>query len=119
MGHHITRVNPGLFLDKACINQSSAELKAEGIRNLGAFLKNSDSMLVFWSRDYFDRLWCVYELSLFIKLKGTRDLVIMPLKHAALGLVLSAVCVVYGAFRMALDSYAVAESGRRPSGAAS
>ena len=66
-GHHVTGKNPMFFLDKACINQTDPVLKEMGIKNIGGFLRRSNCMLVTWGSDYFSRLWCCYELSLYIK----------------------------------------------------
>ncbi|CAE8660090.1 unnamed protein product [Polarella glacialis] len=55
------------FLDCLCINQSDAELKQAGIDSIGACLRNSDSMLVLWAPEYFTRLWCCFELAVFME----------------------------------------------------
>jgi len=46
-----------LFLDIACIDQSSDAAKADGIAALGAVLDRSERMLVLCDRHYFSRLW--------------------------------------------------------------
>eukprot|EP00928_Gymnodinium_smaydae_P003632 TRINITY_DN11291_c0_g4_i2.p1 TRINITY_DN11291_c0_g4~~TRINITY_DN11291_c0_g4_i2.p1 ORF type:complete len:527 (+),score=47.93 TRINITY_DN11291_c0_g4_i2:44-1582(+) len=81
--HLITRKSPDLFLDKLCIHQTDPDRKVAGIRGLGAFLKRSENMLVLWGDDYFDRLWCGYELALYIRLHGTSAVQIMPIDYAA------------------------------------
>ncbi|CAE8585270.1 unnamed protein product [Polarella glacialis] len=55
------------FFDRLCINQGDAELKQAGIDSIGAYLRNSDSILVLWSPQYFLRLWCVFELAVFLE----------------------------------------------------
>ncbi|CAE8740629.1 unnamed protein product, partial [Polarella glacialis] len=55
------------FFDRLCINQSDAELKQAGIDSIGSYLRNSDSMLVLWSPEYFTRLWCCFELAVFLE----------------------------------------------------
>ncbi|CAE8633044.1 unnamed protein product [Polarella glacialis] len=55
------------FFDRLCINQSDAVLKQAGIDSVGACLRNSDSMLVLWAPEYFTRLWCVFELAVFLE----------------------------------------------------
>ncbi|CAE8605173.1 unnamed protein product [Polarella glacialis] len=55
------------FLDCLCINQGDAELKQAGIDSIGAYLRNSDSMLVLWAPEYFTRLWCCFELAVFME----------------------------------------------------
>ncbi|CAE8696477.1 unnamed protein product [Polarella glacialis] len=55
------------FFDRRCINQSDAVLKQAGIDSIGACLRNSDSMLVLWAPEYFTRLWCVFELAVFLE----------------------------------------------------
>ena len=45
-----------VFLDMACINQRDQGLKGEAIISMGAFLKQSDSMLVLWDPTWVTRL---------------------------------------------------------------
>ena len=47
-----------MFVDHICIDQASPESKAEGVLNMGAFLRMSRSMLVLWDSTYAERLWC-------------------------------------------------------------
>ena len=77
--HRISGTNPMFFLDKACINQTDPVLKELGIKNIGGFLRRSSSMLVICGRDYCSRLWCCYELSLYILLRGTENVRFVPL----------------------------------------
>eukprot|EP00929_Paragymnodinium_shiwhaense_P031176 TRINITY_DN17533_c0_g1_i1.p1 TRINITY_DN17533_c0_g1~~TRINITY_DN17533_c0_g1_i1.p1 ORF type:complete len:578 (-),score=39.22 TRINITY_DN17533_c0_g1_i1:246-1979(-) len=68
-----------VFLDKLCINQTDATLKADGVYGLAAFLRASDKFVVLWSPRYFARLWCAYELAVWSKLRGSEDVIIYPL----------------------------------------
>jgi hypothetical protein len=103
-GHLITRKKPDLFLDKVCIHQTDPDLKAAGIKSLGAFLSRSEKLLVLWGDDYFDRLWCSYELALYIRLHGTSAVQIMPIEYAAYLCVNGLVLVYAGFCYMFLDA---------------
>ncbi|KAF4704104.1 hypothetical protein FOZ63_030783, partial [Perkinsus olseni] len=59
-----------LFVDNCCIPQDDPVLKEVGIRSLGSYLIRSSSIIVMWSKCYFDRLWCVYELAAFLSLRA-------------------------------------------------
>lgn len=56
-----------LFFDKLCVHQADAELKAEGIRGIAAFVGRSKRMLLLWSPKYFTRLWCTLEVAALAK----------------------------------------------------
>lgn len=59
-----------LWLDKACIDQTSDETKAAGIELLDKYLMQAKRLLVLLSSEYLTRMWCVFELALFIKWRG-------------------------------------------------
>jgi hypothetical protein len=46
-----------LWVDKACIPQDNAEVKAQCIRSLERFIALSDNVVVLLSWSYFTRLW--------------------------------------------------------------
>ena len=71
------------FLDVACIRQDSDDARAQGIASLGALLDRSERMLVLLDKEYFTRLWCVFELAAFAKRAGMHRVEIVQL-HAAL-----------------------------------
>ena len=62
--------DPTLWLDKACIDQSSIE---RDLRALPIFLAGTRAMLVLATPHYGSRLWCVLELFVFLRVGGTRD----------------------------------------------
>ncbi|CAE7868990.1 hypothetical protein AK812_SmicGene27856 [Symbiodinium microadriaticum] len=59
-----------VFLDIACIHQTDEERRGEAIMSMGAFLKQSNSMLVLWDPTWVTRLWCVFEIAAFLHSHG-------------------------------------------------
>lgn len=76
----------GCFLDKLCIHQKDSNLKQEGIRSLGLFLRRSEKMFILWSPEYFSRLWCCFEVAAFDKAAQEekrdvkRDIILRPVQ---------------------------------------
>ena len=68
-----------LFLDRLCVQQQPAAAKAAGVRSMGAFLAHSDRMLVLWSEDYCQRLWCVTELGAYMRTHSLSQIEFVPL----------------------------------------
>ena len=66
-------------MDKLCIDQTDADTKMQGISELPAIVSSSEQMLVLLGETYFDRLWCSFELSIFVKLRGLDKLRLVPL----------------------------------------
>ena len=62
-----------VFLDRICITESDPQLKAEQILSLAGMLKRSREMLVLWDSSWSDRLWCLFELSAFLKSKADSE----------------------------------------------
>lgn len=54
------------FLDKCCIHQTDITKMQDGIAGLGRLILNPKRLAIFWDRSYFTRLWCVYELAIFL-----------------------------------------------------
>lgn len=68
-----------VFLDKTCIHQTDEARMREGIESLGAFVCQSEWLLVVYSDLYLQKLWTVYELCTYLCYHPARHLVIMPL----------------------------------------
>ncbi|CAE7466581.1 unnamed protein product [Symbiodinium sp. CCMP2592] len=70
-----------VFIDIACIPQADQDRKGEAILSMGAFLKQSASMLVLWDPSWVTRLWCIFEIAAFLHSRGPgckADLEIIP-----------------------------------------
>jgi hypothetical protein len=74
-----------VFLDKCCIHQTDEDMKRRGVEHVGSFVKQSRSMFIPFDDDYFERLWCAYELAAFVRYKKSdviHSLNFMPIKVA-------------------------------------
>lgn len=60
-----------VFLDRLCIAQHDPRLKEKGILGLSAFLDKSQNLTILWSKRYFTRLWCSYEVATFLRKEST------------------------------------------------
>ncbi|CAE6949748.1 unnamed protein product [Symbiodinium sp. CCMP2592] len=80
-GQHLTCGDwgPRFWLDRLCVDQTDETTKSEGIAGLPTIVANSFRMLVLWDKSYFERLWCNFELSIFVKSHGLQNLRLMPL----------------------------------------
>jgi len=68
------------WLDKLCIHQTHKETKTLGVTAMPAFVAIANQMVILWSEDYFERLWCCAEVATFTAVKGsTANLVFLPL----------------------------------------
>eukprot|EP00438_Fugacium_kawagutii_P018308 Skav212457 [mRNA] locus=scaffold385:161244:162818:+ [translate_table: standard] len=71
-----------VFLDRICISQTDNEMKAMAIFSLAGLLRKSDSMLILWDPTWTERLWCLFELSAFLKSSqdaAKRTLIVRPI----------------------------------------
>ncbi|CAK9033469.1 Uncharacterized protein SCF082_LOCUS20496 [Durusdinium trenchii] len=81
-----------VFFDMLCVNQHDEELKRKAISGLVSFLDSSKKLTIFWSKRYFSRLWCTYEISTFLRdPQMRRTILVMPVK-------LSVILVVFSIF---------------------
>mmetsp|Transcript_22681 Transcript_22681/g.65357 ORF Transcript_22681/g.65357 Transcript_22681/m.65357 type:complete len:578 (+) Transcript_22681:30-1763(+) len=85
LGHFLGSVTgsgePHVFLDKSCIHQTDEKLKRQGIDSLGAFLVNSQRMIILFSDTYFRKIWTVYELACFLCTKTVDKCVFLSVYH--------------------------------------
>ncbi|KAJ1617592.1 hypothetical protein T492DRAFT_1098658 [Pavlovales sp. CCMP2436] len=116
------------FVDKMCINQHDSDAKARGIDQIGRFLRNSEELLILWSPDYFMRLWCCFEVAVYLHFlrlgdnepgalqrqssaqtaQQQRKLEIVPLPLAKFGLLLAAIYTLGPlSFRLLMLAYDV------------
>ena len=87
-----SRLEPKVFLDKACIHQTDALLKEAGISSLGEFTFFSWSLVVLDSEDYLRRLWTVYELASFMIIRPRGRVVYLPVN---LSVFVSVTCAAF------------------------
>ncbi|CAE6940239.1 unnamed protein product, partial [Symbiodinium sp. CCMP2592] len=95
-----------VFLDKLCIAQHDENLKEKGVLGLAAFLNRSDELTILWSKNYFRRLWCSFELATFMKDSNKHAHIrLVPLKMGVLVALWSQVAVVAAALlHLSLDA---------------
>mmetsp|Transcript_10672 Transcript_10672/g.31820 ORF Transcript_10672/g.31820 Transcript_10672/m.31820 type:complete len:460 (+) Transcript_10672:95-1474(+) len=62
-----------LFVDKCCIDQRTPGARAVGLGSLAHILCRSHTFLLIYENDYFERLWCVYELAVFASTHGAGE----------------------------------------------
>ena len=70
---------PIVFLDWLCINQMDPLIRDEGIHSLGGFLAHSRELHILWSRPYFGRLWCIFEIAAFRSHRKDGKIIFFPL----------------------------------------
>eukprot|EP00440_Ansanella_granifera_P037359 gb/GFBE01040532.1/.p1 GENE.gb/GFBE01040532.1/~~gb/GFBE01040532.1/.p1 ORF type:complete len:557 (+),score=76.24 gb/GFBE01040532.1/:1-1671(+) len=74
-----------VFVDKLCIDQMDRAKKMKGIRQLAGFLVHSDRFVICWSRQYFTRLWCLFELAGWLhQNRSLQSVVFVPLSYGVI-----------------------------------
>ena len=94
------------FLDKACIVQDDLEQMKAGVAALHVFLRKSRRMVIFWSPEYFKRLWCTWEVAVYAKLTGSdfSRIILIPL---ALGPFMAVASMLAISFVMIFDLFRI------------
>ena len=70
-----------VFLDVACVDQVDPIKKVQGLMSMGAFLRASKSLVVFWDVSFVTRLWCLFEVAGFMhtqRLCASKTLEVCP-----------------------------------------
>jgi len=58
------------FMDAVCIHQADPEKKRQGIDAIAGFLSVSRQLRILWSPSYLSRLWCVFEIAAYRKVRS-------------------------------------------------
>ncbi len=58
-----------VFFDKFCVHQSNCTLNTCGIGRLPLFLMKSKKLMCLFDEEWTTRLWCVWELAVYLKLR--------------------------------------------------
>jgi hypothetical protein len=61
------------FLDRCCIEQAESTEKREGIAKIPSILSRTTNLAVLLSDNYFQRLWCVYEVAVYRSCSPTKS----------------------------------------------
>ena len=81
------------FIDRCCIDQENPVEKSRGIHDIPSFLDQSDRLVILLSEEYFDRLWCCYELAVFrssrFENNPNRAVVFIPLKFVSITILMT------------------------------
>ena len=77
----------GSWLWQVCIHQTDAKKKAAGIQAIDQFIHRSSTMLILYNEDYFERLWCCFELA--ARASENAHIVMLPLWRAPLVLAIA------------------------------
>jgi len=85
------------FLDRCCIEQDDHETKVKELRLIPQILKKSNKLIVLLNENYFDRLWCCYEIAVFSTSTSVRDTdpVFVPTRLVALTLMLLVIDLLF------------------------
>ena len=100
---HLFRKSSGFFLDKICINQTDQKRKLAGIQAIDQFILRSKTMLICYNDDYFERLWCTFELGARAASGG--DMVLLPLLRAPAVLAITVFMTLAHTFEYCGDYY--------------
>lgn len=92
-----------VFFDQFCIHQEDEVKKLEGIKHIGDYLRLSDKLVIYWSSDYNERLWCIFELACFLRTDSSRNVEIWPLLVIENRIRIMSLQQLYLVLRIALD----------------
>lgn len=76
------QLGPNCFLDKTCIHQVDRFVQQQGIRKLGAFIGNSEHLLILYTDMYLTKLWTVYEVASFLVIHDVESIRAVPIEQA-------------------------------------
>ena len=58
-----------IFYDKFSINQCDLKTSQQGLMRMCLYLRSSKELLCLFDAEYIDRMWCIFELAVYLKLR--------------------------------------------------
>ena len=83
-----------MFLDKYCIHQSNCEMTSGGIIRLALFLRHSKELVCLFDDMYCTRLWCVWELATYLKLRKNPKVTFICMSQLVCGVIMVLVYMI-------------------------
>jgi hypothetical protein len=74
------------FVDKLCIHQSNPSSRATGVTRIPLFLRHSERLYVLFDPEYTTRLWCVFEMAVYMRLRENPKIVFVSIEKNMLEL---------------------------------
>eukprot|EP00931_Biecheleriopsis_adriatica_P003787 TRINITY_DN105545_c0_g1_i1.p1 TRINITY_DN105545_c0_g1~~TRINITY_DN105545_c0_g1_i1.p1 ORF type:complete len:486 (-),score=73.80 TRINITY_DN105545_c0_g1_i1:227-1684(-) len=71
---------PSVWIDKYCIDQTSV---AEDLMCLPVFLAGSSQLVILYGSTYLQRLWCILEVLVFLKMGGEKESISLCMANAS------------------------------------
>lgn len=69
-----------VFLDRCCIPQDDPDKKANCLLIMPEYLASSRKLIAMWDEAYQSRLWCIFELAVFVKQHGIENIEVWTLQ---------------------------------------
>ena len=67
-----------LWFDRACVSNATPFSKLHTLQMIPAIVASSREMLVVWDESLFSRLWCCYEMAVFVKSSQAKAMHFVP-----------------------------------------
>jgi len=71
------------------IHQTDAHLKLQGIKNIQGFLVNSDEMVMLLDNTYVTRVWCMFEVAVYLSVRDNPVVNVVPIGFYSATLIMS------------------------------
>ena len=96
LGHRFRQAEASQFsyIDKCCVCQTDQVLKRQAIYNFEGILRRTKKMVILWDNDYFERLWCTFEIAAFSKHRGTSNIHFAPIIGGVFAIGMCVVAIV-------------------------
>lgn len=78
-------IRGGAFFDRCCIPQGDVQEKNSCLLAMPEYLARSKKLISMWDEAYQSRLWCIFELAVFVKQHGINCIEVWTLRSVEFG----------------------------------
>ena len=105
---------PRIFFDKLCVHQSYNPTQIAGLLRMPLYLKNSAEVLAVFDAEYVKRLWCIFEIAVYLQLRKKPRVLFLNTSQKSLELITVSARLLAAMLVIVVNRQTMKDNGNKP-----